>query len=151
MFITVKFGADDHILLNPNCKVVNLTESLRVKCHCGPEVAIDLLDESGNLINLSDLEGSQDIASNYLKERQSYVLVKIIRGEGSEQARYESLLENLWKHHPELAERLQKLSNPHVRDKWRNSVQKKTRTPKETPFSSPTKIRAASQLKNKLA
>ncbi|XP_069817230.1 uncharacterized protein C22orf15 homolog [Dendropsophus ebraccatus] len=149
MFITVKFGADEHILLNPNCKVVNLAESLRDKCHCGPEVAIDLLDESGNLINLSDLEGSQDIATNYLKERQSYVLVKIIRGEGSEQARYESLLENLWKRHPELAERLQKLSNPHVREKWRNSVSKKVRTPKETPFSSPTKTRAASQQKSK--
>ncbi|KAG8580904.1 hypothetical protein GDO81_007471 [Engystomops pustulosus] len=121
MFITVKFG-----------------------------VAIDLLDESGNLINLSDVEGSQDIATNYLKERQSYILVKIIRSEGSEQARYESLLENLWKRHPELAERLQKLSNPHVKDKWRNSVQKKVRGQKETPFSSPTKIRAASQQKNRL-
>ncbi|KAG8580905.1 hypothetical protein GDO81_007471 [Engystomops pustulosus] len=96
MFITVKFG-----------------------------VAIDLLDESGNLINLSDVEGSQDIATNYLKERQSYILVKIIQ-------------------------RLQKLSNPHVKDKWRNSVQKKVRGQKETPFSSPTKIRAASQQKNRL-
>ncbi|XP_044145731.1 uncharacterized protein C22orf15 homolog [Bufo gargarizans] len=151
MFITVKFGADDQILLNPNCKVVNLAESLRDKCQCGPEVSIDLLDETGNLINLSDLEGSQDIATNYLKERQSYILVKIIRGEGSEVARYESLLQNLWKRHPELAERLQKLSNPHVRDKWRNSVPKKVRTPKETPFSSPTKARATSQQKNRLA
>ncbi|KAG8580903.1 hypothetical protein GDO81_007471 [Engystomops pustulosus] len=125
MFITVKFGVDDHILLNPNCKIINLAESLRDRCQCGPEVAIDLLDESGNLINLSDVEGSQDIATNYLKERQSYILVKIIQ-------------------------RLQKLSNPHVKDKWRNSVQKKVRGQKETPFSSPTKIRAASQQKNRL-
>ncbi|KAM3940141.1 uncharacterized protein C22orf15 homolog [Leptodactylus fuscus] len=151
MFITVKFGADHQILLNPNCKVVNLAESLRDQCRCGPEVSIDLLDESGNLINLSDLEGCQDTATNYLKERQSYVLVKIIRNEGSEPARYESLLENLSKRHPELAERLQKLSNPHIRDKSRNSVQKKVRTPKETPFSSPTKTRAASQPKSRLA
>ncbi|XP_077136964.1 uncharacterized protein C22orf15 homolog isoform X1 [Ranitomeya variabilis] len=162
MFITVKFGDDHQILLNPNCKAINLTESLRERCQCGPEgrdttfifclflVAIDLLDESGNLVNLSDFEGSQDNATNYLKERQTYVLVKIIRGEGSEPARYESLLENLWKRHPELAERLQKLSNPHVRDKWRNSVHKKIRTSKETPFSSPTKTRATSQQKNKM-
>ncbi|KAG9487439.1 uncharacterized protein C22orf15 homolog [Eleutherodactylus coqui] len=150
MFITVKFGADRHILLNPNCKLVNLAESLRDKCQCGSEVSIDLLDESGNLMNLCDLEGSQDIATTYLKERQSYVLVKIIRGEGSEPARYESLLENLWKRHPDLAERLQKLSNPHVRDKRYNSVPKKVRTPKETPFPSPTKTRAASQQKNRL-
>ncbi|XP_073415305.1 uncharacterized protein C22orf15 homolog isoform X1 [Dendrobates tinctorius] len=150
MFITVKFGADHQILLNPNCKSINLTESLRERCQCGPEVAIDLLDESGNLINLSDFEGSQDNATNYLKERQTYILVKIIRGEGSEPARYESLLENLWKRYPELAERLQKLSNPHARDKLRNSVHKKIRTSKETPFSSPTKTRATSQQKNKM-
>ncbi|KAM4050332.1 uncharacterized protein C22orf15 homolog isoform 2-T2 [Anomaloglossus baeobatrachus] len=106
MFITVKFGADHHILLNPNCKAINLSERLRERCQCGPEVSIDLLDESGNLINLSEFEGSQDNATNYLKERQTYVLVKIIRGEGSEPARYESLLENLWKCHPELAEPL---------------------------------------------
>ncbi|KAE8634639.1 hypothetical protein XENTR_v10002375 [Xenopus tropicalis] len=103
MFITVKFGADDQIILNPNSKVVNLVESLRERSQCGPEVSLDLLDESGNLVNLSDLEGSQDIATNYLKERHCYVLVKIIRGGGSEPVRYESMLENLGKRHPELA------------------------------------------------
>ncbi|XP_075071951.1 uncharacterized protein C22orf15 homolog [Mixophyes fleayi] len=150
MFITVKFGADHQIILNPNCKLVNLAESLREKCQCGHEVSIDLLDESGNLINLCDLEGSQDIATNYLKERQCYVLVKIIRSDGSEPARYESMLENLGKRHPELAERLQKLSNPHVRDKWRNTVHKKSKGSKEIPFTSPTKTRATSQQKSRL-
>ncbi|XP_063769050.1 uncharacterized protein C22orf15 homolog isoform X1 [Pseudophryne corroboree] len=151
MFITVEFGADHQIILNPNCKVINLTESLREKCRCGHDVPIDLLDESGNLVNLSDLEGSQDIATNYLKERQCYVLVKIIRSDGSEPARYESMLENLWKRHPELAERLQKLSNPHIRDKWRNPILKKSRSSKETPFTSPSKIKAVSQQKSRLA
>ncbi|CAI9554530.1 unnamed protein product, partial [Staurois parvus] len=96
-------SADHQILLNPNCKLVNLAEVLREKCQCGSEVSIDLLDESGTLINLSDLEGSQEVATNHLKERQCYILVKIIR-EGAEQARYESMLENLSKRHPELAE-----------------------------------------------
>ncbi|XP_068098908.1 uncharacterized protein C22orf15 homolog isoform X2 [Hyperolius riggenbachi] len=122
MFITVKYGADNQIILNPNSKVVNLVDILRQKCQCGNEVAIDLLDESGNLINLTDLEGSHDIATNYLKERQCYILVKIIQ-------------------------RLQKLSNPNVRDKGRSSVAKKPKAVKETPFSSPTKPRGASQLK----
>ncbi|XP_063769051.1 uncharacterized protein C22orf15 homolog isoform X2 [Pseudophryne corroboree] len=126
MFITVEFGADHQIILNPNCKVINLTESLREKCRCGHDVPIDLLDESGNLVNLSDLEGSQDIATNYLKERQCYVLVKIIQ-------------------------RLQKLSNPHIRDKWRNPILKKSRSSKETPFTSPSKIKAVSQQKSRLA
>ncbi|XP_018421403.1 PREDICTED: uncharacterized protein C22orf15 homolog [Nanorana parkeri] len=151
MFITVKYGADNQILLNPNCKLVNLAEVLREKCQCGSEVSIDLLDESGTLINLSDLEGSQEVATNHLKERQCYILVKIIRGDGTEPARYESMLENLAKRHPELAERLQKLSNPHVRDKWRNPAGKKSRASKETPFTSPTKPRTASQQKSRPA
>ncbi|KAM8960717.1 uncharacterized protein C22orf15 homolog [Pelodytes ibericus] len=149
MFVTVKFGADHQIILNPNCKVVNLIESLREKCQCGPEVSIDLLDESGNLVNLSDLEGSQDTATNYLRERQCYVLVKIIRGDGAEPARYESMLENLWKRYPELAERLQKLSHPHLKEKWRGSIQKKARPFKEAPVSSPTKGRLFSQQKSR--
>ncbi|OCU01853.1 uncharacterized protein C22orf15 [Xenopus laevis] len=149
MFITVKFGADQQIILNPNSKVVNLVESLREKCQCGPEVSLDLLDESGNLVNLSDLEGSQDIASNYMRERQCYVLVKIIRGDGSEPVRYESMLENLWKRHPELAERLQKLSRPNMRG--RNTVIKKSRPPKETIPSTSTKSRAVSQQKSRLS
>ncbi|XP_053557940.1 uncharacterized protein C22orf15 homolog [Bombina bombina] len=149
MFVTVKFGADQQLILNPNCKVVNLAEILREKCQCGPEVSIDLLDELGNLVNLSDLEGSQDNATNYLKERHRYILVRIIRGEGSETARYESMLDNLGKRHPDLAERLQKLSHPHLREKWRNTTQKKVRQPKETFFPSPTKIRAMSQQKSR--
>ncbi|XP_040204945.1 uncharacterized protein C22orf15 homolog isoform X2 [Rana temporaria] len=124
MFITVKYGADHQILLNPNCKMVNLSEVLREKCQCGSEVPIDLLDESGTLINLNDLEGSQEVATNHLKERQCYILVKIIQ-------------------------RLQKLSNPNVRDKMRNSNNKKLRASKETPFTSPTKPRAASQQKSR--
>ncbi|XP_053326753.1 uncharacterized protein C22orf15 homolog [Spea bombifrons] len=150
MFVTVKFGADHQIILNPNCKVVNLIESLRERCQCGSDVSIDLLDESGNLVNLSDLEGSQDIGTNYLKERHCYVLVKIIR-DGSEPARYESMLENLWKRYPELAERLQKLSHPHLKDKWRSTAQKKVRQAKETPLSSPSKSRLSSQQKSRLS
>ncbi|KAG8455883.1 hypothetical protein GDO86_001903 [Hymenochirus boettgeri] len=143
MFITVKFGADQQIILNSNCKVVNLVESLREKCHCGPEVPIDLMDDSGNLINLSDLDGSPENATNHLRERHCYILVKINRGDGSEPVQYESMLENLSKSYPELAERLQKLSHPHTRDKWRNNVQKKTRAPVAT------KSRTVSQQKNR--
>uniref|UniRef100_A0A8C5PIS3 Chromosome 22 open reading frame 15 n=1 Tax=Leptobrachium leishanense TaxID=445787 RepID=A0A8C5PIS3_9ANUR len=150
MFVTVKFGADHQILLNSNCKVVNLIESLKEQCKCGSDVTIDLLDELGNLVNLSDLEGSQEIATNYLRERQCYVLVKVIR-DGSDPAQYESLLENLWKRYPELAERLQKLSNPHLKDKWRNSNHKKVRPTKEATFTSPSKSRMPPQQKSRLS
>ncbi|XP_075423997.1 uncharacterized protein C22orf15 homolog [Ascaphus truei] len=156
MFVTVKFGADCQLILNPNCRVVNLTECLRENCHCGPEVSIDLLDESGSLINLCDVEGSQESASHYLRERHHYILVRIIRkffGDlsttvyGSEPARYESMLENLGKRHPELAERLQKLSHPNLREKGRGPTHRRARTPKEALVRSPTKNRAVSQQK----
>ncbi|KAM4709213.1 uncharacterized protein C22orf15 homolog [Discoglossus pictus] len=149
MFVTVKYGDDNQIILNTNCRIVNLTESLKEKCQCEADASIDLLDESGNLINLCDLEGSQDNAINYLKERQRYILVRINKGDGSEPARYESMLDNLGKRHPELAERLQKLSHPNIREKGRLSVHKKARPPKEVPLPPPTKIRSVSQQKSR--
>uniref|UniRef100_A0A8C3F581 Uncharacterized protein n=1 Tax=Chrysemys picta bellii TaxID=8478 RepID=A0A8C3F581_CHRPI len=82
----------------------NLTAHLKKKCQCRPEDCIDLLDESGTLMNLSEVESpASELASKYLQERQCYILIRVIRGEGSESTYYESLLENLGKHHPELA------------------------------------------------
>ncbi|XP_029427062.1 uncharacterized protein C22orf15 homolog [Rhinatrema bivittatum] len=147
MFVTVKFGADCEVLLNPNCQINNLTEYLKKKCQCEPGDSIDLLDESGTLLNLSEMEGSSESASNYMHERQHYVLLKVIRGDGSEPIHYQSLLENLGQSHPVLAERLQKLSNPQLKEKARTSVQKKLRPPKESPNTTPTKSRTQSHNK----
>ncbi|MGH0151986.1 UNVERIFIED_CONTAM: hypothetical protein FKN15_026072 [Acipenser sinensis] len=41
-------------------------------------VCIDLLDESGALMNLSERENSPDFASSFLKERHKYILLKVI-------------------------------------------------------------------------
>lgn len=43
-----------------------------------PVVCIDLLDESGALMNLSERENSPDFASSFLKERHRYILLKVI-------------------------------------------------------------------------
>ncbi|XP_069476025.1 uncharacterized protein C22orf15 homolog [Ambystoma mexicanum] len=142
MFLTVKFGANEQVILNSNCKIINLAECLKEKSKCGPDVSIDLLDETGVMANLGEMEDSPEYASNYLHERGHYVLIKVIRGDGTEPTRYESLLENLGRRHPELADRLQKLSNPQLKEKIKTPLQKKPRVPKESPATSPTKARS---------
>uniref|UniRef100_A0A8C8RZ61 Uncharacterized protein n=1 Tax=Pelusios castaneus TaxID=367368 RepID=A0A8C8RZ61_9SAUR len=92
----------------------SLIQSLSPDC-------IDLLDESGTLMNLSEVEDpASELASKYLQERQHYILIKVIRGEGSQSTYYESLLENLGNHHPELAEKFAHLRN-HCRAPQPNS------------------------------
>ncbi|XP_030074908.1 uncharacterized protein C22orf15 homolog isoform X2 [Microcaecilia unicolor] len=109
--------------------------------------SIDLLDESGALLNLSEMERSSESARNYVQERQQYILLKIIRGDGSEPIRYQSLLEKLEQSHPLLAERLEKLSNPQLKEKARTSMQKKLRPLKESPSTTPTKSHTQSHKK----
>ncbi|XP_078523946.1 uncharacterized protein C22orf15 homolog [Lissotriton helveticus] len=145
MFLTVKFGANEQVLLNLNCKIINLSKCLKEKSKCGLDASIDLLDENGILANLSEMENSPEYASNYLHERGRYVLVKLTRGEGQEPTRYESLLDNLGRRHPELAERLQKLSNPQLKEK--SPVHRRPRPSKETPVASPTKAKSVAHSK----
>ncbi|XP_075753967.1 uncharacterized protein C22orf15 homolog isoform X1 [Pelodiscus sinensis] len=104
MFITVSYGADCHEIVNVQCRVLSLTAHLKRKCQCRPEDCVDLLDESGTLMNLSQVESpGSELARKYLQERQHYILIRVVRGENSEPTCYESLLENLEEHHPELA------------------------------------------------
>ncbi|XP_040432809.1 uncharacterized protein C22orf15 homolog isoform X1 [Cygnus olor] len=141
MFVTVRYGANCQELVNLQCRVLILTAHLKRKCQCGTEDCIDLVDEAGALMNLSKVENpASEFASKYLRERQRYILVRAIREQSTEATCYESLLENLGKHHPDLADRLQKLSaNAPMRDQWRKgSLQrraqpKKSSEPKSTP------------------
>ncbi|XP_035196859.1 uncharacterized protein C22orf15 homolog [Oxyura jamaicensis] len=106
-----------------------------------PPDCIDLVDEAGALMNLSKVENpASEFASKYLRERQRYILVRVVREQSTEATCIESLLQNLGKHHPDLADRLQKLSaNTPMREQWRKgSLQrraqpKKSSEPKSTP------------------
>ncbi|XP_009685669.1 uncharacterized protein C22orf15 homolog [Struthio camelus] len=123
-------------MVNLQCRILILIAHLKRKCQCRPEDNIDLLDESGVLMNLSKVENpASEFASRYLQERQRYILIRVIREESTEATCYESLLENLGKHYPDLPDQLQKLSaNPQLRDQWRRGPPQKraqslTRTP----------------------
>ncbi|NP_001363833.1 uncharacterized protein C22orf15 isoform 4 [Homo sapiens] len=113
MFIKVMFGAGCSVLVNTSCRLVNLTAHLRQKAGLPPDATIALLAEDGNLVSLEEdlKEGAsraQTMGNSLLKERAIYVLVRIIskvaqEGEDMASTRYESLLENLDDHYPELA------------------------------------------------
>ncbi|XP_035160845.1 uncharacterized protein C22orf15 homolog isoform X8 [Callithrix jacchus] len=134
MFIKVMFGAcighlklspvaaGSSVLVNTSCRLVNLTAHLRQKAGLLPDaslhglpVTLALLAEDGNLVSLEEdlkeaASGALTIGSSLLKERATFVLVRIIKGEGMAPTRYESLLENLDDHYPELGEELRRLS-----------------------------------------
>ncbi|XP_056360387.1 uncharacterized protein C22orf15 homolog [Oenanthe melanoleuca] len=110
MFATVRFGADCQIMVNLLCCVQTLTGHLKWKCQCKPEDCIDLVDEKGTLMNLSKVENpASEYASKYLQGRQRYILIRVVR-ENSENSSYESLLEDLGKHYPDLPDQLEQLS-----------------------------------------
>uniref|UniRef100_A0A2I3GK74 Ubiquitin-like domain-containing protein n=1 Tax=Nomascus leucogenys TaxID=61853 RepID=A0A2I3GK74_NOMLE len=109
MFIKVMFGAGCSVLVNTSCRLVNLTAHLRQKAGLPRDATIALLAEDGNLVSLEEdlKEGAsraQTMGNSLLKERTIYVLIRIIsKGEDMASTRYESLLENLDDHYPELA------------------------------------------------
>ncbi|XP_037679532.1 uncharacterized protein C22orf15 homolog isoform X3 [Choloepus didactylus] len=108
MFITVMFGAGCWELVNPWCSLVTLTAHLRQRGRVPPDATIALLAEDGHLVTLGDTleEGApQDPSTGrpLLQERETYVLVQVIKGEDGAPTRYVSLLENLDDWCPELA------------------------------------------------
>ncbi|XP_012309534.2 uncharacterized protein C22orf15 homolog isoform X1 [Aotus nancymaae] len=83
MFIKVMFGAGSSVLVNTSCRLVNLTTHLRKKAGLLPDVTLALLAEDGNLVSLEEdlkeaASGAPTMGSSLLKERATYVLVRII-------------------------------------------------------------------------
>uniref|UniRef100_V9LGN9 Uncharacterized protein n=1 Tax=Callorhinchus milii TaxID=7868 RepID=V9LGN9_CALMI len=111
----------------------------------GP-VCIDLIDEAGNLMNLSDQQTSTEFASNYLTTQKKYILIQVKRDD-FESCKYESLLKNLEQRHPELADCLQKLSNPKVKER-NDSVLKRMRRSPKIPLTSEGKSTFRKQRKH---
>ncbi|KAL0626074.1 hypothetical protein AAY473_005131 [Plecturocebus cupreus] len=130
--------ARSSVLVNTSCRLVNLAAHLRQKAGLLPDVTLALLAEDRNLVSLEEdlkeaASGAPTRGSSLLKERATYVLVRVItrtstqfqsqrqsrdhqasqasfilsphatEGEGMAPTRYESLLENLDDHYPELA------------------------------------------------
>nr|XP_015005326.2 uncharacterized protein C22orf15 homolog isoform X6 [Macaca mulatta] len=152
MFIKVMFGAGCSVLVNTSCRLVNLTAHLRQKAGLPPDASlhvlsatIALLAEDGNLVSLEEdlKEGAawtQTMGNSLLKERAIYVLVRTIKGEDMVPTRYESLLENLDDHYPELAEELRRLSGlSSAGHNWRKRMGTRRGRHEQSPTSRPRK------------
>ncbi|XP_051951077.1 uncharacterized protein C22orf15-like [Xyrauchen texanus] len=117
MFVTVIFGEGKEELLNLNCKIVNFIHCIKEKCNldaqelCSEE-DVDLMDRMGELVNLTEKGQSTDLISSLLKERESYIPLRVSRGEGIEGPKYSAVYGDFGKSYPELVEVLRKLSNP---------------------------------------
>ncbi|XP_063519470.1 uncharacterized protein C22orf15 homolog isoform X16 [Pongo pygmaeus] len=128
------------MLVNTSCRLVNLTAHLRQKAGLPPDATIALLAEDGNLVSLEEdlKEGAsraQTMGNSLLKERAIYVLVRIIKGEDMASTRYESLLENLDDHYPELAGH-----------NWRKRVGTRRGRHEQSPTSRPRKAQGPGTL-----
>ncbi|KAM6318269.1 uncharacterized protein C22orf15 homolog [Podargus strigoides] len=174
MFATVRYGANCQEMVNLQCSVLIFTAHLKRKCQCRPEECIDLLDETGALMNLSKVENpASEFTSKYLQEREHYILIRVVEGESTEATCYESLLDNLEKHYPDIAGKRQASTSPlqrswgcwhdsppqsshamyqlqqistdtQMRDLWRTGTLQKKAQPLT---STPAKLRTTSQRK----
>ncbi|KAG7333455.1 hypothetical protein KOW79_003590 [Hemibagrus wyckioides] len=77
MFVTVILGEKRAELLNLNCRIVNFIHCLKEKCKLDPQVQVDLLDRTGELMHLMEVEQSMDLTNTLLKGRQSYFVVSV--------------------------------------------------------------------------
>ncbi|XP_063211371.1 uncharacterized protein CXorf65 homolog isoform X1 [Chroicocephalus ridibundus] len=92
MFITVLHGENEKALFNIQCKVQLLLESIKRCCGCEKEGEIELADENGQVKNL--LQNQDHYASQLLSEREFYVVLKVTRHEGSQEAVFTPLLKD---------------------------------------------------------
>jgi len=114
LFITVKYGDNKEELFNPHCKSLLLLDCIREKCYCQDGIILDLVDEQGNVSNISEKDNLGEYANQFLEGRRTYVLIRITKSANIEMTpnKYESLLHNIEMVYPELSERLDRMSRP---------------------------------------
>ncbi|KAK0056100.1 hypothetical protein Bpfe_014501 [Biomphalaria pfeifferi] len=97
MFVIVKFGNNESLLVNPSCAVINLLTSIKRRAGFGnTNKTIDLSDENG-LVKDLDVHKFES-ATKYLTSHETYILVQkeLLTADGefnSNQYSYVPLLE----------------------------------------------------------
>ncbi|KAL7828560.1 hypothetical protein SRHO_G00321940 [Serrasalmus rhombeus] len=113
MFVTVILGEGRVEIFNLNCRIVNFVHCLKERCSLDPQGGVDLMDRTGELMNLTESERSTDLLSTLLRDRQSYILICVSRIEGSEDLHYSTIHDgDTGNSNPELEAIFRKLSNP---------------------------------------
>ncbi|XP_036418709.1 uncharacterized protein LOC118802311 isoform X4 [Colossoma macropomum] len=75
MFVTVILGEGRVEIFNLNCRIVNFVHCLKERCNLDPQGGLDLMNRTGELMNLTESEHSTDLLSTLLRDRQSYILI----------------------------------------------------------------------------
>jgi hypothetical protein len=75
MFFSVKFGDDEKALFNPDCAVQLLIDDIKKRCGCPKQVVIDLIDEHGDLVHIS--EHSTENGTPLFTNRGNYILLEV--------------------------------------------------------------------------
>jgi hypothetical protein len=84
MFVTVKYGADEEKLMNPNVLCAVFLNHLRKTCGLDNVTEnLDIASETGEVMDLSSKP--KEYAKKFLEPRSTYILVKVI-GEETEDA-----------------------------------------------------------------
>ncbi|XP_046852055.1 uncharacterized protein CXorf65 homolog [Xenia sp. Carnegie-2017] len=94
MFVTVKYGDGEELLCNLECKTNVLLDDIRRRCSYGKEVMVDLSDENGNLKYLRG--HPESYATEFLKNRESLVLVRVNKNPINDTITYSPLLEDIF-------------------------------------------------------
>ncbi|XP_006814985.2 uncharacterized protein LOC102806740 [Saccoglossus kowalevskii] len=69
-----------------------LLENIKQRCHCAEDVEVDLSDNEGNVKYLNVAESLQKYANEILKERETFVLVRVERLDENSKPQYYPLL-----------------------------------------------------------
>lgn len=109
MFITVRFGDCEQSIFNPNCRTELLLDAIKRKCNCTKDATVDLSDELGNLKYLGNHPLSY--ASEHLKARESFVLIRVEKRGEAEGDYYIPLLNDMVTITPAFLERLSRCEN----------------------------------------
>lgn len=76
MFIFVRHGDNEDLLVNPNCTIKNLSDYITSKCHLPKDSIIDLTDGNSVMTNMHSKE-TTEYASQLFKNRNVYLLCTV--------------------------------------------------------------------------
>ncbi|CAH1800793.1 unnamed protein product [Owenia fusiformis] len=79
-FITVKYGDNKKLVLNPWCRCKVLLEHLHTAAECADGVIVDLVDPDGRVKHLSSKPN--EYASEQVRSRGTFILIRVEKQEG---------------------------------------------------------------------
>ena len=126
MFFILKYGNNEEMLFNSNCRIRVLLENIKKRCKLASDTIIDVADEKANVMGLSE-QPDMKYASLVLQPRQSYILIQVtlsVREKMKDVRKtYIPLLKSKEENSVEFLEKLNS-TRPKHGEAWKNTVSK---------------------------